>query len=137
MGGHARILERRPPGVAGRHPGRSYQLSSVGRWRTADATGFYRVIVLRGGYEHIAEQLYVQWMRDGDSENPPRVVVTTGVVEINDAGPFALSHSLRAVATNQLSITVNAQHGYTGRRQRLVVLAAAPGLYSVRVSNPQ
>jgi hypothetical protein len=116
-------------------PGEIHQLSSTGRWRTAQAQGFYRVIVLRGGYEHVAQRLYVQWMHDGDSEHAPRVVATTGVAEINDVGPFTFSHSLRAVATNQLSIAVDARHGYTGRRQQVVVVATVPGVYTVRAGS--
>jgi hypothetical protein len=113
-------------------PGEIQQVGSAGRWRTSEAQGFYRVIVLRGGYERVIQRLYVQWMRDADSENPPRVVATTGVTEINDAGPYTFTHALRAVATNRLRVTVDARHGYTGRRQRFVVEAAAPGVYSVR-----
>ena len=92
-------------------PGEIQQISSAGRWRTAQAQGFYRVIVVSGGYERIAQRLYVQWMRDGDSENPPRVAATAAVAEINDAGPFTFSHTLHPAATNQFRINVDARHG--------------------------
>lgn len=115
-------------------PGEIHEIHSAGRWRTSEAEGFYRVIVLRGGYERVAQRLYVQWMRDGDSEGPPRVVATAGIAAINDPGPFTFAHALHAAATNQLHVTVDARHGYTGQRRQFVVVATTPGIYSVRVA---
>ena len=42
---------------------------SAGRWQSGDGAGFFRVVVLRGGYEHVVNRLYLQWLRDGDSES--------------------------------------------------------------------
>jgi hypothetical protein len=123
--------------LLGRLPGELHRATSAGRWRTAGATGFYRVIVLRGGYEPVADRLYVQWMQDPDSETPPRVVATASIVEINDAGPFTVSHWLRALGTNRLIITVDASHCYTGQRQQFEIVAAAPGVYSLRARPPR
>jgi hypothetical protein len=113
-------------------PGEVRQVSSAGRWRTPDAAGFYRVIEARGGYERIADRLYIQWVREGSEDQPPNVIATVGVSEINDAGPFTLSYTLYAEATNRLRISVNASHGYTRQRRQLVFVAAAPGMYSER-----
>jgi hypothetical protein len=57
-------------------PGEVREVNSAGRWRTADAGGVYRVIVLRGGYERIADRLYIQWVRDGAADQQPRVIRT-------------------------------------------------------------
>ena len=75
-------------------PGEVRELKSAGRWRTADGEGFYRVVVLRGGYEHLADRLYIQWVREGDESRPARVVASVGVTEINDNGPFTFSYAL-------------------------------------------
>ena len=48
---------------------------------------------------------------------------------------FRTKVSLRAVATNQLSIAVDARHGHTGRRQQVVVVATVPGVYTVRAGS--
>jgi hypothetical protein len=113
-------------------PGEIQRIDSAGRWRTAEARGFYRVIVLRGGHERVIQRLYVQWLADGDSEHPPRVVATAGIAAVNDGGPFTFTHALHAAATNQLRITIALRHVHTGQRQQLTVVAATPGVSTVR-----
>lgn len=113
-------------------PGEIQQLNSAGRWRSAEGEGFYRVIVIRSGWDRVVQRLYIQWMRHGDSENPAREVATAGIPAINEAGPFTFFHTVQAAATNQLRITIDARHGLTGRRQQFVVVATTPGIYTVR-----
>jgi hypothetical protein len=112
------------------------EVKSAGRWRTATAMGVYRVIVVRDGYEHIADRLYIQWLSNASDDASPRVLATVGVSEINDAGPFTFSHALSAEATNRLRITVNARHSYTGARHQFVFVASAPGTYANRTKPP-
>ena len=118
-------------------PGNVRDLKSAGRWRTATAMGVYRVIVVRDGYEHIADRLYFQWLSNASDDSSPQVLATVGVSEINDAGPFTLSYALYAEATNRLRITVNARHSYTGARRQFVFVASAPGTYADRTTAPQ
>jgi hypothetical protein len=118
-------------------PGNVRDLKSAGRWRTATAMGVYRVIVVRDGYEHIADRLYIQWLSNASDDSSPQVLATVGVSEINDAGPFTFSHALSAEATNRLRITVNVRHSYTGARRQFVFVASAPGTYADRTTAPQ
>jgi hypothetical protein len=118
-------------------PGDVRDVKSAGRWRTAEAMGVYRVIVVRGGYEHIADRLYIQWLSNASDDSPPQVLATVGVTEINDAGPFTFSNALSAEATNRLRITVNARHTYTGARRQFVFVASAPGTYADRTTGPR
>jgi hypothetical protein len=118
-------------------PGNVRDVKSAGRWRTAEATGVYRVIVVRGGYEHIADRLYIQWLSNANDDSSPQVMATVGVSEINDEGPFTFSHALSAEATNRLRITVNARHTYTGARRQFVFVASAPGTYADRTTAPR
>jgi hypothetical protein len=118
-------------------PGNVRDVKSAGRWRTATAMGVYRVIVVRDGYEHIADRLYFQWLSNASDDSSPQVLATVGVSEINDAGPFTLSYALYAEATNRLRITVNARHTYTGARRQFVFVASAPGTYADRTTAPQ
>ena len=113
-------------------PGELRDVKSAGRWRTADAEGVYRVVVLRVGYEHIADRLYVQWVRSGIDDQPPRVIGTVSVNEINEAGPFTVSHALQAEATSRLRIVVNARHTYTRQPRQFVFFATAPGVYTTQ-----
>ena len=111
-------------------------LKSGGRWRTADGEGFYRVVMLRGGYEHLADRLYIQWVREGDESQPARVVASVGVTEINDNGPFTFSYLLTAEAVTRLRITVNARHGYAKDRRQFVLVATTPHSYTSRIGQP-
>jgi hypothetical protein len=115
-------------------PGNVRDVKSAGRWRTAEATGVYRVIVVRVGYEHIADRLYIQWLSNANDDSSPQAMATVGVSEINDAGPFTFAHALSAEATNRLRITVNARHTYTGARRQFVFVASAPGTYADRTT---
>jgi hypothetical protein len=46
-----------------------------GKWKSGNATGTYRVIVMTGGFEHIVSQLQVDWIAEtGNGDEPPRVV---------------------------------------------------------------
>jgi hypothetical protein len=104
------------------------EVKSAGRWRTADGQGgTYRVIALRAGDEHVVDLLYVQWIRDASADGRPRVTATLAVSEVNDAGPFTFSYTLKAEATTRLRITVNAHHSYTGERRQFVLFATTPG----------
>jgi hypothetical protein len=118
-------------------PGEVRDVKSAGRWRTAETTGVYRLVVVRGGYEHIADRLYIQWLSNTSDDSSPQVLATVGVSEINDAGPYTLSYALYAEATNRLRITVNARHTYTGARRQFVFVASAPGKYADRATAPR
>jgi hypothetical protein len=113
-------------------PGEVRDVKSAGRWRMSDADGVYRVIVLRVGYEHVADRLYIQWLRNGVDDQSPQVIASVGVSEINEVGEFTFSHALQPEATNRLRIIVNARHTYTGERRQFVFLAGAPHIYTLR-----
>jgi hypothetical protein len=109
-------------------PSEVREVRSAGRWRSADGQGgFYRVITLRAGDEHVVDRLYVQWIRDAAADERPGVVATLAVSEVNDADPLTFSYILRAEATTRLRITVNAHHSYTGARRQFVLFATTPG----------
>ena len=47
---------------------------SRGEWQAAGRSGFYRLVVVSGGYEHVTSRLYVQWVEmPRDSSTPSRV----------------------------------------------------------------
>jgi len=117
-------------------PGDVLSVTSAGRWHTGDAAGFYRVVVLGGGYEHVVNRLYLQWLRDGDSEGPARVVKTTGVSELNTEGPYSFACHVRSARANELVVAVRATHAYTGERVRFTVRAGAPGVYRAARERP-
>jgi hypothetical protein len=118
-------------------PGEVRDVKSAGRWRTAETAGVYRLVVVRGGYEHIADRLYIQWLGNVTEDSSPQVLATVGVGEINDAGPFTLSYTLYAEATNRLRITVSARHSYTGARRQFVFVASGPGMYADQATAPR
>jgi hypothetical protein len=117
-------------------PAEVRDVKSAGRWRTTNAAGVYRVIVMRAGYDHVVDRLYIQWVRNGSADGPPLVVATVSVSGVNDAGPFTFSHTLQPEATNRLRITVTATHAYTANRRQFVFIAAAPNVYAERPSPP-
>jgi hypothetical protein len=49
------------------------QVASGGWWGTDDAGGWYRVVVMTGGFEHVSSRLFIQWIsnpKDGDTPGP-------------------------------------------------------------------
>ena len=111
-------------------PGELRDVRTAGYWRTPEGGGTYRVIVMRGGYDHLADLLYIQWLKDPVVPGPATIVATIGVGEINDQGPYTFSHTLRAEATNRLRITVTARHTHSQKNQQFVFTATTPRMYT-------
>jgi hypothetical protein len=113
-------------------PSEVREVRSAGRWRAGTDYGFYRVIVLRVGEDHVVDRLYVQWVRGAADDDRWRIVTTLAVSEINDAGPFTFTYTLTPEATTRLRITVNAHHTYSGGRRQFVLFATTPGTVTAK-----
>jgi hypothetical protein len=117
-------------------PSEVREVRVAGRWRAGTDDGFYRVIVLRVGEDHVVDRLYVQWVRDAADGDRSRIAATLAVSEINDAGPFTFTYALKPEATTRLRITVNTHHTYTGGRRQFVLFATTPGTVTAKPEQP-
>lgn len=113
-------------------PSEVREVRVAGHWRAGHDYGLYRVIVLRVGEDHVADRLFVQWVRDAADDDRSRIVATLAVREINDAGPFTFTYTLKPEATTRLRITVNAHHTYSGGRRQFVLFATTPGTVTAK-----
>ena len=99
-----------------------------GVWKADGRTGFYRLVVVSGGYEHVTSSLYVQWVQESqDSSTPSRVVHTKN----------AFGGSLYSLGVHTLSLVdgkwqATVDGSQASRRGRWVLTLGAPGDVQVR-----
>jgi hypothetical protein len=54
-----------------------------GHWSSGGQSGFYRVIVRTGGFEHIVSRLTIEWLIEPTRDDPPRVMRSVQVPELS------------------------------------------------------
>ncbi len=57
-----------------------------GRWNAEGRSGYYRVIIRRGGSESTTSNLTVQWLVDPARESQPTIVRSVGIKELSGIG---------------------------------------------------
>ena len=105
---------------------------SGGEWQGDGRNGFYRLVVVSGGYEHVTSRLYVQWVQESqDSSTPSRVVHTKNVF-----GDSLYSLGVQTISLVQRSwqATVDGSdgHGQPPRPGQWVLALGPPGETQVR-----
>lgn len=61
------------------------EVKSGGVWSEGDKAGYYRFIIVGGGIEHYKTKLFVQWISYETDEALPKLLVSTSIVELNEA----------------------------------------------------
>jgi hypothetical protein len=108
-------------------------IATVGRWHGKSATGSFRVVVVRDGWEHVWSRVYVEWLQDPvDRESPTRgpvnvqELIPPGIAQ----GTAVLQATARSSKPGALEIIVRATSNMEAgtKSQVFVYEAASPGV---------
>ena len=100
-----------PPHVRSVHSG--------GFWEHREQEGFYRVVVMSGGFEHVIARLYVQWITADQDTREYKIVRTVNVIEFNGGGSSVIQPTIRFVpgAKNlQVALAIKRRDGKAEKR---------------------
>jgi hypothetical protein len=92
---------------------------SGGFWEHREQEGFYRVVVMAGGFEHVIARLYVQWITTDQDTRDYKIVRTVNVSEFNSGGSSVIQPTIRFVpgAKNlQVALAIKRRDGKAEKR---------------------
>jgi len=105
---------------------------TAGRWADAGASGSYRVVVVRDGWEHVWSRVYVEWLPDPTDRNAPdpkplsvKELIPPGVAQ----GSAVLTATAKGQQLGRLEVTVLATSNMEpgAKSQRFTFVATQPG----------
>ena len=91
----------------------------AGFWEHREQEGFYRVVVMAGGFEHVIARLYVQWITTDQDTRDYKIVRTVNVSEFNSGGSSVIQPTIRFVpgAKNlQVALAIKRRDGKAEKR---------------------
>jgi hypothetical protein len=106
-----------------------------GSWRLGAAQGYYRLLVVTVGFEHIYQRLYLQRITNDEDEQPTGVASTVPIAEFSDTPGWSVrnvqfslanapqvlvirAHSVRAQMDRTFRFRLLPDGGYVEQRQR-------------------
>jgi hypothetical protein len=102
-----------------------------GSWHSRDGQGSYRVIFENVGFEHVSCRVWIEWLATPASGKkppgqPPRLVARALYNEISSG--FWSCNPKRAGLAGA-TLTLHAQHAYSGEDHKFCAVLGAPGEY--------
>jgi hypothetical protein len=105
-------------------PPHLHSVHSGGYWEHGNQDGFYRIVVMAGGFEHVIARLYVQWVSTDQGTRDYKIIRTVNVTEFNGGGASVIQPALRFTpgAKNlQVALAVTWRDGKTEKRALTVM----------------
>ncbi len=115
--------EQVPAGINSVMPG--------GFWTLGKDEGFFRVVVVAGGVEHVSHRLYIQWIRVNLKTQGYELIRTVNVKELNLGHGFVLEVRTSFGEINSFKIDITA-NGRGGKTKRFVITATGDGKYAIQ-----
>jgi len=119
-------------GDAERVPGRIHKVEAGGYWARDKKEGFFRVVVVSAGVEHVVRRLYIQWLTIDPDSQDYRLVGTTPVKELNEGHGSVLELKTEFPDLGRLKVTINASPRGGGPMKRFILTATGDGTYTLR-----
>jgi len=112
-----------PPGI--------HYVRTGGYWSHGQDEGFYRVVVIAGGVEHVAHRLYLQWLAIDRDNNAYKLTRTVDVKELNGqvGAHFDVSPHFNPDGPFKLTVTVTTRDNVKRKRS---LTATADGRYTIK-----
>ncbi len=107
------------------------QVWSGGFWKEDGAEGYLRFVVTVRGFEHLSNQLYIEWIEFGDAPGEARIVAVRPVSALND--PAVLVFGI-PVCTNMpacKTIELETTHTYTQQSGLVRIRLKGVGVYDI------
>lgn len=115
-------------------PASVHRVISGGYWSRGKEEGFFRVVVISGGVEHVSHLLYLQWLKINADTQGYNVVRTRAVKEINDGHGYILDVKADYSEFEYLKLTVDARGERPQRKTRFIITVKGDGTYAVKRS---
>jgi hypothetical protein len=106
------------------------QVMTGGFWTRDKAEGFYRVIVVSAGVEHVSNQLFIQLMKINSDKQNYRIDKTLAVKELNKGHGSAMTVTTNFGDINAFEIDV-AVNKRGGQSKRYKILVKGSGKYKI------
>jgi len=122
-----------------RQPGGNYppldlsiaQVWSGGYWKQDETGGYLRFVVTRQGFEHLSNQLYIEWVEFGDAPGKERIVATRPVSELNDPPVLVFKAPVCTDAPVCKTIELETVHTYTQQSGLVRIRLKGVGIYDI------
>lgn len=108
-------------------PGEVYEVRTLGAWRDGSRAGTYRIVTLRGGFDHIQTVVMIQWMEQGLDQGAPSVVAARRVELLDDLGPIAVLAVRETTVPDGLNLSIQVRNTVTGEEGDVEAVAGPPG----------
>lgn len=105
-------------------------VSTGGAWSNGDRTGFVRVVVVNGGFEHATSSLFLQWLAV-DREREAWIVESLPVTSINHPGVWSLGQPKISHENEVTVVRLHATNPYDGEDTVFMVSVRGPGDFGV------
>jgi hypothetical protein len=102
-----------------------------GQWQKGEQEGFYRVLVISGGFEHVISRLYIQWIALDQDNREYKLVRTVDVKELNGGGSSVLKPSPKFADKGNWTIAV-AVGSRDGKNATRTITVRPDGGYSIK-----
>jgi hypothetical protein len=105
-------------------PPHVHSVHSGGYWEHGNQEGFYRILVMAGGFEHVIARLYAQWISTDQDTRDYKIVRTVNVTEFNGGGASVIQPVLRftpGAKKLQVALAVTRRDGKTEKRTLTVL----------------
>jgi hypothetical protein len=111
------------------------QVVSGGSWENAGKKGGYRAVLVASSTGSDAE-LYIEWLAAGSNGQPPSLVMSLPVKEINDLKLPNATLNAEFEAANEYTVFVEADDPSKDSGKSYTVLAGPPGKYTFSLGAP-
>jgi hypothetical protein len=106
-----------------------HTVQSGGSWESGKQEGFYRVVVVAGGFEHVIARLYVQWIATDQDEREYKLVRTVDVKDVGVASTIVVSPKFSAGGPWTLGLTIGRRDG---KQEKRTMTVQPDGRYSFK-----
>ena len=117
--------------AAGQVPANIYSVISGGFWTAGKDEGFFRVVVVAGGVEHVSHRLYIQWLRSDAKTQSYELIRTVNVTELNLGQGYLLDVKTSFGDFNSFKIDVTARSQRV-KAKKFAITAKGDGKYVIR-----
>lgn len=88
-------------------------VSTGGAWSKGDRTGFVRVVVVNGGFEHVTSRIFLQWLAV-NRQRGAWTVESMPVASINQPGVWSLGQPAISHENDVTVVRLHATNPYDG-----------------------
>lgn len=104
-------------------------VGTAGGWVDNEEQGFYRFIVTSKGFEHISNQLFIQWVVPGAGPRFSTIRAGVGIEEFNKGGWYVFGIPTCIDPSSCTGFELEVTHTYSGERKNIKLNFPAVGQY--------